>query len=144
MAPNPSTQTAGTTNTNLTDAAQEVKSALGVWHDKSRREVVQIAKDKNFVRFSNDIERANADQNTPLDDKKIYQNIELRFAKKEAKQYLRKTKTDLLIDDAKERASGKDTGNFPKIITNFTTRLDTELQLGGEEKSVTKAAPKAA
>lgn len=128
-----STQKAGATNSNLTDAAQEVKSALGVWHDKSRKEIVQIAKDKNFVRFSNDIEKANADQNIPFDDKKIYKNIELRFAKKEAKQYLRKTKTDLLIDDAKERANGKDTGNFPKIITNFTTRLDKELQLGDDK-----------
>lgn len=128
-------------NSNLTDAAQEVKSALGIWHDKSRKAKVEIAKDKNFVRFSNDIERANIDQNTPLDDKKIYQNIELRFAKKEAKQYLRKTKTDLLIDDAKERAIGKDTGNFPKIITNFTTRLDSELQLGGEDKASTHGQP---
>ena len=118
-------------NSNLTDAAQEVKSALGVWHGKSREVKMQIAQDKNFVRFSNDIERANLEQKDIADpDKKIYANIELRSAKKEAKSYLRKTKTDLLISDAKNRAKGIDSGNFPKIITNFTTRLGDELQLG--------------
>lgn len=118
------------TESNLTDAAQEVKSALGVWHVKSRNTPIAIANDKHFVRFSNDIERANLAPDTPNEEKKIDNQLELRFAKKEAKGYLRKTKTDLLIDDAKARAAGNDSGNFPKIITNFTTRLDDELQLG--------------